>query len=515
MDVPTGMLTLAELARRPDAELGAIRISPSTRAVRGPVGAATLEPRAMQVLVVLSEADGAVVTRDELFRRCWGAAVVGDDSLNRAIADVRRAVRSAGGDLVAIETVPRTGYRLVIGADVAETAPTRQRRRLLIAGGAAAAVAMAGAAAWLARPDPARTRAATLVDDAEQARQTGTSEGYASAALALEQAVRLDASNASAWGKLALVRCALVDETAPDRIATTTAQVQKTAARAIAIDPRQPDAMAALAILPPYFGDWSAAEKRLDGVLAVAPDHVATRDARSFLYVSVGRVRENFAERIALAPKEPLNATLMYRMIYAQWIMDRIDDADRAAERALQLWPRHPGVWFGRLWVLAFTGRAERALTHLEDAAARPDLPPWMVETLRGAMSALATRRPADVGSTSARLIDEVHRSPSACVNAVLLLNGLGEVDRAFDVARAYLLEQGPLMASVRWRPGQVLVNDQRRRKTHMLFTPVAAPMRADVRFQDLMERVGISAYWRAAGVRPAGPDVSDMARIG
>ena len=70
-------------------------------------------------------------------------------------------------------------------------------------------------------------------------------------------------------------------------------------------------------------------------------------------------------------------------------------------------------------------------------------------------------------------------------------------------------------MASVRWRPGQVLVNDQRRRKTHMLFTPVAAPMRADVRFQDLMERVGISAYWRAAGVRPAGPDVSDMARIG
>jgi hypothetical protein len=118
-------------------------------------------------------------------------------------------------------------------------------------------------------------------------------------------------------------------------------------------------------------------------------------------------------------------------------------------------------------------------------------------------MTALVSRRPADVALASKRLVDEVNRSPSASVNALLILNGLGDVDRAFEVARAYLLEQGPLMASVRWRPGDVLVNDQRRRKTHMLFTPVAAPMRTDARFQGLVEDVGIAAYWRAAGVRP------------
>ena len=504
MDASTEMLTLVELARRPDADLGAIRISPSTRVIRGPAGAAKLEPRAMQVLVILSEATSKVVTRDELFRRCWGAAaVVGDDSLNRAIADVRRAVRSAGGDAVAIQTVPRTGYRMVIGGGAVDGAPIRLRRRLLIGGGAAGAIALGGGATWLTRPDPARARAAALVTDAEQARQTGTSEGHSRAARALEQAVRSDASNASAWGKLALVRSVLVEETMPDRMAIMTAQVQQTARRAMAIDPRQPDALAALAILPPYFGDWIAAEKRMDAVLAVAPDHVATRDARSFFYVSVGRVRENFAERTAIATKEPLNATLLYRMIYAQWLMGRLGEADRAAERALQLWPRHPGAWFGRLWVLAFSGRAERALTHLDDAAARPDLPPWMIETLRACMTALASRRPADVARASARLMEEVNRSPSACLNALLILNGLGEIDRAFEVARAYLLEQGPLMASVRWRPGDVLVNDQRRRKTHMLFTPVAAPMRTDARFQDLIESVGVAAYWRAVGVRP------------
>lgn len=500
MDAPTEMLTLAELARRPDADLGLIRVSPSTRMVRGPNGTANLEPRAMQVLVTLAEAVGAVVTRDDLFRRCWGAAMVGDDSLNRAVADVRRAVKVAGGSAVSIQTVPRTGYRLVVSGEVAEHAPPPRRRQLLVAGGL---LALAGGGAWLARPDPAQSRAATLVGDAEQSRQMGTSEGYVRAAAALEQAVQLDASNAAAWGKLALVRCSLAEEAAPDRIATTTVQVQQAARRALAISARQPDALAALAILPPYFGDWSAAEKRMDAVLTAAPDHVATRDARAFLYVSVGRVRENFAERTAISSAEPLNATLLYRMIYAEWIMGRLGEADRAAERALQLWPRHPGAWFGRLWVLAFSGRAERAMTHLEDAAGRPELQPWMIETLRASMTALASRRPADVAHATSRLIDELSRSPSACVNALLILNGLGELDRAFEVARAYLLEQGPLMASVRWSPENGVVNDQRRRKTHMLFTPVASAMRADDRFQELVDDVGMAAYWRAAGVKP------------
>jgi DNA-binding winged helix-turn-helix (wHTH) protein/tetratricopeptide (TPR) repeat protein len=504
LDASTEMLTLSELARRPDLALGPVRVSPSTRVVAGPGGEASLEPRAMQVLVTLADARGQVVTRDDLFRRCWGAAVVGDDSLNRAVADVRRAVRTAGGDAIAIETVPRTGYRLSVGDGETPAATPRPRdRRLVLAGAGAAALAAAGTAAWLLRPDPARSRAAALVEDAEQARRTGVSEGFVRAAQALEQAVRLDPANAAAWGKLALVRGVLVDETAPDRTAPLIEQVQQTARRALALDARQPDALSALAVLPPYFGDWAAAEARMNAVLAVAPGHVHTRDARAFLYVSVNRVRENLAERVAITPKEPLNATLLYRLVYAHWIMGRVDEADRAAERALQLWPRHIGAWFARLWVLGFTGRAERALAQIDDAAARPDLPPWMIETLRASMTALATRRPADVARASARLAGEVTQSPSAAVNALLILNGLGEIDRAYEVAHAYLLEEGPLMATVRWKPGQVLVNDQRRRKTHMLFTPVAAPMRADPRFAALTERVGLAAYWRATGRRP------------
>src|SRR3954470_8989025 len=105
------MVTTAELAARDDFRVGNVAVSPPTRTVRGPSGSVDVEPRVMQVLVVLAEAAGQVVTRESLFNRCWGSVYVGDDSLNRAIAAVRRAAALAGGGFE-IETIPRTGYRL-------------------------------------------------------------------------------------------------------------------------------------------------------------------------------------------------------------------------------------------------------------------------------------------------------------------------------------------------------------------------------------------------------------------
>ena len=67
----------------------------------------------MQVLLRLVDARGHVVTRDSLFDECWGGAQVSDDSLNRVIASVRRALTETALDRFELETIPRTGYRLV------------------------------------------------------------------------------------------------------------------------------------------------------------------------------------------------------------------------------------------------------------------------------------------------------------------------------------------------------------------------------------------------------------------
>jgi DNA-binding winged helix-turn-helix (wHTH) protein/tetratricopeptide (TPR) repeat protein len=514
------LLSAIDLADCADFKLGEAEISPSTRILRGPGGKTSVEPRVMQVLLALWDAQGRVVSREALFRRCWGNVIVGEDSLNRIIAEARRAAKSIAPGSFVIETIPRTGYRLVtrgVGstarpfrtlqspiAPASEGASSRSRRWVLCAGAAGAtALALSGAGWWLSPPDPLDARVAALIGQSQQAIRTNLPDSDAQGVGFLEEAVTLQPDNSLAWGNLAFARAIIAEHAPPDSTAAAVGGVQEAARRALALDERQPDALAALAILPPYYGSWFAAEQRMRSVLAVEPEHLPTRDHLDFMYAAVGRGREGSIDRIEIAGREPLHAGYQFKLVYANWILGRIGEADRAADRALQLWPKHPGVWFSRLWTLAFTGRAERALAHVEDGAARPDLPPAMIEALRASMTALATRRPRDVDKAADALLGLVANGPSHSVNAVLILNGLGEIDRAFRVAEAYLLERGPLMASVRWRAGQVSINDQRRRKTNMLFVPVSTTMQADPRFLRLTQEIGLADYWSRVGVVP------------
>src|SRR5688572_15548736 len=98
-------LTSITLAREPAFRLGAVEVRPSTReVVDGAHGREVLEPRVMQVLVVLAKADGEVVARDDLMTLCWEGRVVGDDALNRVIGKIRRlATRPEAG--FALETI--------------------------------------------------------------------------------------------------------------------------------------------------------------------------------------------------------------------------------------------------------------------------------------------------------------------------------------------------------------------------------------------------------------------------
>jgi DNA-binding winged helix-turn-helix (wHTH) protein len=102
-----------ELAREADFGLGASLVSPSTREVLRGAERETLEPRVMQVLVALFQANGRVVSRDELIARCWEGRVVGEDAINRAIGRLRRLSEVDREASFVIETIPRVGYRLI------------------------------------------------------------------------------------------------------------------------------------------------------------------------------------------------------------------------------------------------------------------------------------------------------------------------------------------------------------------------------------------------------------------
>ena len=512
------------LAKRPDFDLGGTRVFPPRLLLEGPAATVPLERRVMEVLLTFVDADGAVLSRDELLKRCWPGVVVGDDAVHRVIGGLRKAAAVAGGTF-AIETIPRIGYRLkpaagpesAVAPEAAGGAeplalpqavtsatpePPRVSRRWLLAGGAAV-VSAGGLAWWRFRAPTANPESTRLVEEARVALRPGTPDANREAISLIERALTITPDDAGAWGLLALVHARADQHAAPDAVVSSTAVIDKAAGRALALDPANADAKSARALAIPYFGDWLAAERRFDAVLARHPGHVITQDSRTFMLGAVGRMRESGLTRVAFAPSAPFDASVQYLLIYSLWFLDRIEEADRVASRAMEMWPRHYGVWFGRLWLLAGTRRYDRALAQIDDAAARPALPPPIIETLRAALTAANTKHPAAVRAAVDQVMAGVSRSVAAVVNGMMLLNHLGATDQAFDLARAYYLEQGPIIAAVSWRPGQPMIQDQRRRKTNMLFTPTAAAMRSDPRFMPLMQQMGLVDYWDKRGIRP------------
>jgi adenylate cyclase len=114
---------LIDLAREAGFALGAAAVRPSTRELVAGERVDVLEPRVMQVLVVLARRRGQVVSRDDLIASCWGGRVVGEDAISRCIAAIRRLSEAHGG--FAVTTVARVGYRLEepMSACAAEPAP--------------------------------------------------------------------------------------------------------------------------------------------------------------------------------------------------------------------------------------------------------------------------------------------------------------------------------------------------------------------------------------------------------
>ena len=78
-----------------------------------------LSGQAIQVLVVLANNRGKLVTREELQQRLWPGASCGDfeHGLNAAVNRLREILGDSATDPIYIETVPRRGYRFIAQVD--------------------------------------------------------------------------------------------------------------------------------------------------------------------------------------------------------------------------------------------------------------------------------------------------------------------------------------------------------------------------------------------------------------
>jgi Tol biopolymer transport system component/DNA-binding winged helix-turn-helix (wHTH) protein len=72
-----------------------------------------VEPKVMQVLDVLAETPGQVVTRNTLVARVWPDVFVSEDVVHRAIRELRRVFGDDTTNPAYIETIRKRGYRLI------------------------------------------------------------------------------------------------------------------------------------------------------------------------------------------------------------------------------------------------------------------------------------------------------------------------------------------------------------------------------------------------------------------
>jgi DNA-binding winged helix-turn-helix (wHTH) protein/Tfp pilus assembly protein PilF len=345
----------------------------------------SVPPKAFDVLIVLTERPGHLVSKDELLARAWPGVVVEENVLSVAIA----RLRSALGDEFRsnIQAVPGYGYRLVdvidhngdglAGADPAEPGPLAADDVVAtVVGGGDGALAVVGGSApngsraWLAAGlvgglaivaavlgirlgDSAAVSGIAPVDAPGEAleayargRQLWESRRSAAIPEALTQfkrAAALDPDFAPAYAGQALVYAIGY---------RTGGEAEAAAAIALDLDPSLAEAWAARGFARAFQEwDWEGARDAFETALALDPlDVTALQWYASFLMA-----QRNLAEAEATLERAirqaPDYAVLHADLCEARYYTGDIAGARAACDRAIALDPEQPFVANHRGWL--------------------------------------------------------------------------------------------------------------------------------------------------------------------
>ncbi|MFZ5748353.1 MAG: winged helix-turn-helix domain-containing protein [Pseudomonadota bacterium] len=507
-----------DLAHAADFRIGPIVVRPSLRQIVRDDGAQeVIEPRVMQVLVALAEAQGGILSRADLTERCWDGRIVGEDAINRVLSRLRRVSAGIGAGAFHVETLTKVGYRLVregtaettrAPANAGQAPPPTPRlsRRALLGGGVALAAGGSAGGYWLLHPRKAALtpEVRELIVQARIAMRQGSVESGAQAIGYLRRAVRLAPDSADAWSLLAIAYGGASYGMAPEYESDYRTRAVAAFKRAAEIDSDNGYVLGMRAIRAEGPDRRWAVEQALRAGMRKAPGNDMLANALSQLLLDVGRNRE--AADVALAQPRDLPPTpgeLGSRGQFA-WAAGRLEEAERWIEEARSLFPRHYAVWFIRCYFLMYTGRVDEALKQALDVNGRPPgIPASNFDLVVDAARAIARRDRATVDAAMRSNLDAAHRGAGFAENALQFAAALGRLDTAFEIAGAYYFERGFKTGELRFSKEQQTYTRRGNRSTHFLFMPQVAPMRADPRFAQLTAELELERYWKLSGTIP------------
>src|SRR5271155_4593935 len=111
--IRAGFVASWSLRVQGDFHIGAWLIQPQLHTIARDGHVSHVEPKAMQVLLYLAEHADQVVPKERLISVVWADTFVTDDVLTRCISELRKAFDEDAKNPQIIETIPRSGYRLL------------------------------------------------------------------------------------------------------------------------------------------------------------------------------------------------------------------------------------------------------------------------------------------------------------------------------------------------------------------------------------------------------------------
>jgi tetratricopeptide (TPR) repeat protein len=260
-------------------------------------------------------------------------------------------------------------------------------------------------------------------------------------------------------------------------------EAKREAQRALALDPKDPDAYVTLGLLTPTL-DFAQRESWFRKALAADPSWPHANGFLGIVMEDLGRLEEALALYQRAASVNPLSLDWNDQEASALIWVGNTRQADTDLAHLKQLWPDDTGLWMLELTSLDTQHRWANALRHVDEAIANPALAAiGPLKQVRAELEALDTHNPSELSALRQHAQTQGKTAPALSIRS---LAHLGFVDDAFAVAQTYQ----PVRPDGVDEPG-------------FLFGPKTAALRRDPRFMALANKFGLPQYWRATGKWP------------
>ncbi|MBY0563247.1 MAG: hypothetical protein K2P58_03590 [Hyphomonadaceae bacterium] len=313
------------------------------------------------------------------------------------------------------------------------------------------------------------------------------------AAVLLERCVSLAPDFAAGWAALASVRAFLLPRS-NDMMGSPEHQAALMAAqRALEIDPECAQAMAALSLLKPAFGEHAEKLRLVNEALKRTPNDPALHVARSAWLYGVGRVREAASALEIASRLDPLGPAV--EGLRASLITARGEAAIavEVMEAAWKRWPDSAFTWYMTLITYAVAGLLDEA-----DTLLAPGTPPKRAVTDRDIASLkrfiVILRMDEDKRREAcARILRDLARGGDPLpLSTWMLAASYGDMDAAYDMIEAALAAGRALRPD----PHDAFGMARAQAPLQLFVNNGGAPVWKSARFPKLAARLGLAQYW-------------------